>query len=355
MPSGFTKEVRTQIAKAQAAVTAAVDVYNRPGGSFRTPHYLVLMVIGWTALFHAIFYKRGDKPWYRKEGRSAKGVRYVRIDGEIKHWELGECVKRFYSDQHPAERKNLEFTIGLRNRIEHRDLPELDPALYGECQALLMNFEDLISREFGSRYSLLDSLAVSLQFSKAMPAEREKAIRSLASSASKDVREYIAKFRANLKPDVLNSTSYSFSVFLVPKVANRASASDVAIEFVPYDPTNAVDMKNLEHVVALIREKQVHVANIDRFRPGQVVDLLKQRVPYRVNMETHTRAWRYFEIRPRAGSSNPERTKSQYCVYDKLHGDYGYTPAWVEKLVNELSNPAAFRRITGNAPEPVNA
>ena len=32
--------------------------------------------------------------------------------------------------------------VALRNKIEHRDHPELDPALYGECQATLMNFEE---------------------------------------------------------------------------------------------------------------------------------------------------------------------------------------------------------------------
>ena len=38
----------------------------------------------------------------------------------------------------PPSRKNIEFFLGLRNKIEHRYYPELDPALYGECQAMLM-------------------------------------------------------------------------------------------------------------------------------------------------------------------------------------------------------------------------
>jgi Domain of unknown function (DUF3644) len=56
-------------------------------------------------------------------------VRYVKIDGDPKHWELSECLKQHYGDKNPPERRNLEFLIGLRNKIEHRHLPELDPAL----------------------------------------------------------------------------------------------------------------------------------------------------------------------------------------------------------------------------------
>ena len=77
---------------------------------------------------------------------------------------------------HPAERSNLEFLIGLRNKIEHRQLPELDPALYGECQAALINFDDFITSEFGIRHALSESLAVSLQFSRSIPPQKATAL-----------------------------------------------------------------------------------------------------------------------------------------------------------------------------------
>jgi len=61
-----------------------VDVYNRPGPRFRTAHYIVLIVIAWTALFHAMFYKKGTKPWYKKKGTNPKGDQYFHIDGDPK-------------------------------------------------------------------------------------------------------------------------------------------------------------------------------------------------------------------------------------------------------------------------------
>jgi hypothetical protein len=78
--------------------------------------------MAWTALFHALFYRKGKRPWYRKPGSAGTGVRYVKIDGDPKHWELSECLKQHYGDKNPPERRNLEFLIGLRNKIEHRQM-----------------------------------------------------------------------------------------------------------------------------------------------------------------------------------------------------------------------------------------
>ena len=73
MPKGLPQSVKDNIEKCRAAAIAAVDVYNRPGSRFRTAHYIVLIVIAWTALFHAIFYRKGAKPWCREKGKNPKG------------------------------------------------------------------------------------------------------------------------------------------------------------------------------------------------------------------------------------------------------------------------------------------
>ncbi len=150
MPRGLPQTVKDNVAKCRSAALAAVEAYNKPGPRFRTAHYLVMISIAWTALFHAIFYKRGRRPWYRKRtSGTGTGIRYQRIDGEPRHWDLAECVSQYYGSQNPPERKNLQFLIGLRNKIEHRHLPELDAALYGECQAALLNLEELLVAQFG--------------------------------------------------------------------------------------------------------------------------------------------------------------------------------------------------------------
>ena len=291
--------VTDHLAKAKDACLAAVTNYNRPGTAFRTRTYTVLMVIAWTALFHAVFHRRGKKPWYVAEGDDPN-VRYQKIDGEPKHWELAEAVRRYYGGEDTPERRNLEFMVALRNKIEHRDHPELDPALQ--------------------------------------------------SSAATDLLDFIRQFRAGLPQEVLESSSYSLRVFLVPKLANRAGTADLSVEFVPFDRSRPEEMEGLKKVAALIKEKHVPVASSGLMKPGEVVRKLAEGLPFQVTMHTHTQAWRVYGVRPGTDAEDPRDTRSQYCLYDDLSGSYGYTQAWVDYLRRKLSDPQEFERVTGAPP-----
>jgi hypothetical protein len=103
MARGFSRAVRDNLEKAQSAAIAAVEVYNKPGPRCRTAHYVVLVIIAWTALFHAIFYKQGRRPWDTRGGTGC-GMRYARIDGAPKHWDLAESLTQYYQDHHPPDR-----------------------------------------------------------------------------------------------------------------------------------------------------------------------------------------------------------------------------------------------------------
>ncbi len=266
--AGLPRIVKDHLEQAKGACLSAVETYNRPGVTFRTRTFTVLMAIAWTSLFHAIFYRRGRKPWHVRSG-SGRGIRYEKVDGEPKHWELSECARQFYGGHNPPQRKNLEFIVLLRNKIEHRYHPELDPALYGECQALLMNFEELLVDQFGAAQALADNLDLALQFSAFRPEGQKEAIRRLNSSAAKDLLTFVQSYRAGLPADVLESSSYSVRVFLLPKLAVRDTAADLAVEFVPYDPTDPEEMKRLKRVTAMIKEKLTPVASAGLLRPSK--------------------------------------------------------------------------------------
>lgn len=345
MSRGLPTIVRENLEKTRNAAIAAVEVYNRPGPRFRTAYCIVMITMAWTAAMHASFYRRRVKPWYQLKRPGDTRLRYDKVDGEPKHWDLAECLKRHFEKENPPVRKNLEFLIGLRNKIEHRNLPELDPALYGECQAALLNLEEFLVKTFGERWGLGETLAVALQFSSVVPREKAKALRRLGSAEAKTVREYVSKFRGNLPPEILQSTEYSFNVYLVPKIANRESASDLSVEFVRYDPSKPDEMRGLERLTALIKEKQVPVANKDLLKPGQVCARVKARLGLPFTMDAHSRCWKYFHVRPSGGGPNPASTDERYCVYDEPHGDYVYRPAWVDFLVKELGNPATYAAV----------
>lgn len=345
MPRGLPQLVKENIEKCQLATLAAVDAYNRPGRKFRTAQFLVMIVIAWTAVFHAIFFKRNIKPWFK-----LRNGRFERIDGDPKYWDISYCVNQYYGGSMPPERKNLEFLIGLRNKIEHRHLPELDPSMYGECQASLLNLEDLIVSEFGAKFGIAEQLAVSLQFSTVIPPEKKRAARALAVNNARSVRDYIETFRGNLPVAVLNSMKYSYNVFLVPKVCNRESSSDASVEFVKVNETSPEELKRLERLNVLIKEKRIPIANLDLFKPSVVVQKINELCQHVVSQNAHSDAWRHFNVRPGSLADRPHECRTEYCVYDEAHGDYLYTQAWINKCTQAFSNVDSYREITGRTP-----
>ncbi len=85
-------EVESLLLKARQSALLALQIYNNPTTVFRTEGFSVMMVIAWTALFHAIFEKRGHPYSYLDQATGKPVV----VDGDLKAWELGECLKRFY-------------------------------------------------------------------------------------------------------------------------------------------------------------------------------------------------------------------------------------------------------------------
>jgi hypothetical protein len=70
---------------------------------------------------------------------------------------MGSQALRRWPVQHPV-RQNLELTIALRNKIEHRYQEAITAATSGYAQALLLNYEDELTATFGPMYSLSDEL-----------------------------------------------------------------------------------------------------------------------------------------------------------------------------------------------------
>ena len=109
MSRGLPLNVKLCLDKALDSALLSVETYNKPAVKFKSGGYIVLMCIAWTSLFHAIFFKRGIKPFYREKNK----VRFKRVDGEIQFWELATCVKEYFKG---------ESRLGGGRRILRRDL-----------------------------------------------------------------------------------------------------------------------------------------------------------------------------------------------------------------------------------------
>lgn len=335
---GLPYAVKTLLAKARESALLAVETYNRPTATFRSGAYIVLMVIAWTSLFHAIFLRQRIKPYHKKPGSR----RYKKVDGDYWWWELAECIKQFYKDDNPPARKNLELMIGLRNKIEHKTLPKLDAEIFGECQAFLINFESLLCGEFGDRYALRGGLTFALQFSPGGGKGQASTRNRPEDKNFKKVKEFVDTFRSALTADVQNDLAYSFKVYLIPKISNHPTQDSVAVEFVKYDPAKPEEMKQYEKVVSLIKPKHVSVTNLGLLKPGDVVSKVAEKLGKPFNMHHHILCYRHFNVRPAKSASDPAACDSRYCHYDAAHRDYLYTPQWVDHLIEKLGDQATY-------------
>jgi len=81
-----------------------------------------------------------------------------------------------------------------------------------------------------------------------------------------------------------------------------------------------------------------------------VVAAVADKLPHCFSMGAHTRAWKYYKVRPIGRAAKPHETLGQYCVYDRAHNDYLYTNAWVAKLIAEMADPSHFTAVTGFPP-----
>jgi hypothetical protein len=345
---GLPREVKAALEKALDSGILAVEIYNKPAVKFKSGGYIALMVIAWTSLFHAIFFRRKVKPFYRQPNR-----RFVKIDGDFKHWELDECLREYYgtATSDPV-RKNLEFFILLRNKIEHRSMPQLDPTIFGECQAMLLNFDEALEREFGAKYRLRECLSFALQL---FPSSENLAEAVKRNPETKRVVDFVQQFRSTISSDITESGKYSFKAFLI-QVANHKSHNALPIQFVHYDKLSEDERKQLSQLIAMVKFKEVPVTNLEVIKPSDVVKKVQLGLGNpkvmrggkevdRFNLDTHSRCWRKYKVRPPAESKTPEATEWKYCVYDKMHQDYGYTQEWVDFLIEKLKDPAEFESL----------
>lgn len=347
----LSKIVKSCLEKSKDSAILAIETYNKPAVKFKSGGFVVMMVIAYTALFHAIFFKRKIRPYYKEDN----GYFYKKVDGDYKFWELNTCLKEYFkTDTQNPIRKNLDFFVKLRNKIEHRSFPEIDSNIFGECQSMLLNYDDLIESEFGSSWCLREALSFSLQLFRS-PVNLGEAVKANKDLGS--VVDFIESYRSSISTDVVDSGKYSFKAFLV-QVANHPSASATPIQFIRYDSLDDKEKAKINKLAALVKYKykEVSVSNANLIKPSAVQRrvqlglgdpkvLRNGNMRDKFTMDAHTRSWKKYNVRPLGNADQPEKTNQDYCIYDQPHDDYLYTDAWVEFLIKDLSDEAKFNSL----------
>lgn len=345
MAKRLGKVVKPFLNKATQSALLAVEVYNKPAIAFKSSAYISLMVIAWTGLFHAYFLSNNTQPYQK-----ARNGRFKRIDGDYAYWGIDECVKEYWgADVENPIRKNIEFFIPLRNKIEHRHLPELDATIFGECQSLLLNFDYLVGEWFGGKHQLRESLSFSLQL---FPSANSFAKAVSADKSLIDIKKFIDSYRSSISQEITNSGQYSFKAFLI-QVANHNSDGALPIQFIHYDKLTDEQKSEVDNLSVLIKYKHHSILNNGYLKPKEVViqvqkglgDLKIQRngkLVDKFNLDTHVRCFKKFNVRPPSKSTARHKTETKYCIYDQPHNDYLYTKEWVKFLIAELADDAKY-------------
>ena len=111
-------------------------------------------------------------------------------------------------------RANLEFFIGLRNKVEHRYQDALLVAT-GMAHAYVINYETELVTQFGVEHSLAEELRFPI-FVQSLTPEGIEEQRRLRKRLPVGTRTYITKFEQNLDAAIKGSERFDYRVMLTP-------------------------------------------------------------------------------------------------------------------------------------------
>lgn len=348
-PTRFRQMVETSRDEA----SLAVRLYNDPSEARSFEGFAVHMHLAWLYLLHAELTRdEVDYRFWRQQGRSR---RLERVDGEPKRWDLAMCVRHRWPGEKDPVRANLMFFIGLRNKIEHRYVRQqeaLTAAVGGHAQAHLLNYEEELTSQFGVDSSLATRLRFPV-FIGSFTDEGERTLRRLRAQLPATLRTFISEYDAGLDDSITNDSRYELRLRVLQERAPK-DPDALAIQFTRYDDLDDEQRATVEaigkkgHVV--VRERKRGVVGHGLLKPTMAARAVQVRVPFIFSTGQFTKAWKRLGVRPPAGDPCPEKTDEKYCLYDERHGDYGYTQAYVEKLVRDCGTEQGFRNLLGTAP-----
>lgn len=332
----------------------AVRLYNDPSEARSFEGFVVHMHLAWLYLLHAELTRDGvDFRYWTTVGNVR---RLVKVDGEPKRWELARCVEERWPNEKEPVRANLGFFIALRNKIEHRysrHQRALTAAVGGQSQALLLNYEEELTTQFGVEGSLATRLRFPV-FIGSFTEEGEKALRRLRGQLPKALRTFLADYDAGIDDTITSDSRYEFRLRVLQELAPKSDPDALAIQFTRFDDLSDEERTAIEAIgrkgFVVVREQKRGVVGHGLLRPKEAAAAIEAEIPFKFTSGLFTKSWKKLKVRPPVADPHPERTNDKYCLYDERHKDYGYTPAYVSKVVRETSTEAKFRKFLETAP-----
>lgn len=326
----------------------AIKLYNDPLDPLALEGFVIHMHLAWLYLFQAKYQKL--KQEFRVRDSRYKALRYEKIDGEYRTQPLSWFVSDSLAESSPV-RKNIDFFIRLRNKMEHRHeetTKALADAISGESHSFLLNYEEALVAIAGQ----IHSLAPIIRFPVFLGgfSDRGKAELLKQSQAIPDeYKSFVADYYTSLGDEILTDPRFSLRITVVLEKANRSG--DLAMTFINPDELEPEEKARLEeslkHGTLITREKLVSVVNKGLFKPQQAQNAVNARSPFVFNNYDFTLAHQKNGCRPPGGSLTPHKTKKDFCMYDEPNRSYLYTQSWVDYLARKCQTAEGFFKATG--------
>lgn len=332
------------LAESRRQACVAVDFYNRSGDRRSYHDFVMHMHTAWLYLLQAEFERGGVDYIYR----NSRGHALKTKDGDRKIWDLERCVKERFAENDPV-RANLEFFIGLRNKVEHRYQDALLVATAGMAHAYVINYETELVAQFGAEHSLAEELRFPIFVQSLTPdgVEEQRRLRKQLPAAT---RTYITKFEDNLDVAIKGSERFDYRVMLTPLRGPKTEA-DLAVTIVKAEDLTEEKRAEMEKAgkigTMVITEKQRDVMHRDAMAPREAAAAVERLLPYVFGVHHFTHMWKHHHgtVRPPKNSETPEATDPRYCLYDKPFGRYVFTQAYVLRIAEEIGTREKWQAV----------
>ena len=302
------------LAKSREAALSAIQIYNNPLIKFKTETFIVLMIIAWTYLLHAFYKSKKIDYRYVDKGKSTERRKvYLKVEGRYKLWELATCLEQRESPVSLACKQNLQFLIGLRNRIEHQMVPIIEDIISARLHACGLNYNKYIVSLFNPRYAIDKDLMFSLQFHKISENQQKLTDKYTLPTV---IKQYIQDFDNSLSQDEYESEEFAVRYFFVRKTNNHKGTADQVVEFIPADSELSKGI-NKQYVVIKETEKK-------KFLPGQIVQMMQDKGFKKFKMHHFIDFWHMRDAK-----------NSKYHYGEKIAKTTWY---WYENWVKEVED-----------------
>ena len=305
------------VKKSREAMLTAVQIYNNPQIDFKSELFIITTVIAWTYLLHA--YYRKQKIDYRQLSRLPGHKKYATTPrGAVRLWSLEECLDCKDSPVETLVKQNLLFLIGIRHEIEHQGTSRIDDQMSAKFMSAALNFNAAIKKHFGPVHSLEKEQAFSIQFST-FDEDTAKDI-FLQPNLPANIRSFITDFERGMSEEDYNDPRFSFRVAFIRKLANGKSSADRLVEFVPAGA--AADEMNRVYVKETEKPK---------YRPKQIVDMMKAEGYKGFTMHQHTELWQAMNAKQPEGKFGTIIAETTWLWY----------PSWIIEVRKHCEENAA--------------